>query len=341
MAQAKIGVVTNPNSKKNRARFDRAVELQKILGARGIVRETRTVDEIAPAIREFIARDVRYWVSDGGDGALHWLVNQARDEFERRGLALPLTVPTNGGTIDFVAKKVGIRGQADEILRRLVEAEGEGRPLPVEEVPSFVMSGVRRTADGGAEPFSRIGFTAAICGVGQRFFDVYYLDPVPGAETLVRIIALGVGSIALNAPVLSALPLVPKAWRDFAGNMLRPQRARVRVDGKPLATESWRALHLGAMFVDIGGVVKLFPLAGDGKLDLMSGNPSMTEILLNLGDLFRGSPLRHGVEERAVGEVEVEALGDELLAPCIDGEIYRDVTCVKFAPGPLIRIPRI
>ena len=53
-------------------------ELQQILGHRGIVRETRTVEEIVPAVREFLARDVRYWVSDGGDGALHWLVNEAQ-----------------------------------------------------------------------------------------------------------------------------------------------------------------------------------------------------------------------------------------------------------------------
>jgi len=72
------------------------------------VRQTRHVDEIPPVLEEFARRELPYWVSDGGDGALHWMINQ--------GMALsypgslpgsqalfpPIIVPTNGGTIDFI-----------------------------------------------------------------------------------------------------------------------------------------------------------------------------------------------------------------------------------------------
>jgi diacylglycerol kinase family enzyme len=336
-----IGVVTNPNSKKNRARKGRAAELQRILGARGFVRETASIEEIQPAVREFLERDVRYWVSDGGDGALHWLVNEAREPFQARAMSLPLTVPTNGGTIDFVAKKVGIRGEADEILARLVRFEEEHRPIPVEDVASFVVSGVRVDPAGVERPFERIGFTVAVCGVGQRFFDLYYLDPMPGADTLVRIIAKGVGSIALNAPLVDRIPLLPASWRGYVRHLLKPQLARVRVDGELLAETSWGALHVGAIYVDLAGVVKLFPLAGGGRLNLMIGSPTMPQILANLPQLFSGTPLTHGVTERAVGRVEVEAMGEELLAPCIDGELFRGIRRLKIEPGPPIRVPRV
>ncbi|HVY62405.1 MAG TPA: diacylglycerol kinase family protein, partial [Planctomycetota bacterium] len=245
MGKLRIGVITNPNSKKNRARHGRAAELQRILGDRGVVRETRSVEDIQPVIREFLEQDVRYWVSDGGDGALHWLINEAQPEFAARGLGLPVTVPTNGGTIDFVAKKVGIRGQADQILAKLVEAEAAGQGLPVEEVPSFIMSGTRVEAGGVERPFEKIGFTAAVCGVGQRFFDLYYLEPLPGPDTLVKIIAKGVASIALNAPVVRSLPLVPRAWREYVHYMLKPHEVRVHVDGRRLPEPAQRALHVG------------------------------------------------------------------------------------------------
>ncbi len=336
-----IGVITNPNSKKNRAHRGRAAELQRILGGRGVVRETRSVDEIAPAIREMLDKDVRYWVSDGGDGALHWLVNEARSIFAERGVALPLTVPTNGGTIDFVAKKVGIKGQADEILRRLVDAQADGRAIPVEEVASFIMTGERREPGGRTVPFERVGFVAAVAGIGQRFFDLYYEDPLPGPDTLVRVIAKGVASIALNAPVVSRLPIVPAEWRGYVHRMVRPQRARVRVDGETLPLEQWRGLHVGAIFANIGGVVRLFPLASGGKLHIMYGCPSMLDILTNLPNLFLGRPMTRGMTERAVSVVEVEAEGDELLNPVIDGEIFRDLVRLKIEPGPHLKIPRV
>jgi len=341
MSDIAIGVITNPNSKKNRLRRNRADDLQRIVGDRGIVRETRSIAEIEGAVKDLLAREVRYWVSDGGDGALHWLLNEARPVFARSGLALPLTVPTNGGTIDFVAKKVGITGQADDILSEIVRAEESRRPFPVEEVPTFVAAGVRKDERGARVPFERIGFTAAICGIGQRFFDLYYLDPLPGPETVVKIIAKGVGSIALNAPVASRLPVVPREWRDYIDELIRPQEARVTVDGRPLPETSFKALHVGSMFCDIGGVVKLFPLAGDGLLHFNYGSPSMPQIIWNLPSLFRGTPMSWGLHDMPVREISVEAAGRELLRPCIDGELFKDVVSMTLTAGPRVRIPRI
>jgi diacylglycerol kinase family enzyme len=339
-ANISIGVITNPNSKKNRARKDRAAELQQIVGARGIVRETASVAEIRPVIDEFLARDVRYWVSDGGDGALHWLVNEARGTLGERGLALPLTVPTNGGTIDFVAKKVGIRGQADQILRRLVAAEESGREIPIVEVPSFIMTGERREANGSLAPFEKLGFLTAVAGIGQRFFGIYYSYPAPGAETISRIIAKGVASMTLNLPVIDRIP-VPASVKGYIHKLITPQRARVRLDGRLLENEAWRCVHVGTFFADIGGVVRLFPVAGNGKLNAMVGNPDIFQIFRNLPNLFRGTPMSGGVEDIAATEVEVEALGDELLNPCIDGEMFTDIVRLKIAPGPLVKVPKI
>ncbi len=111
-----IGVITNPNSRKNKSQQDRAARLQGIVGDRGVVRSTDTVDEIKPILRDFLRRRARYWVADGGDGAMHWMLRKGfevleEDEF-RHGYELPMTVPTNGGTIDLVAQNVGIEGGA-------------------------------------------------------------------------------------------------------------------------------------------------------------------------------------------------------------------------------------
>jgi hypothetical protein len=49
-----IGVITNPNSRKNKNRPDRAQRLQSIVGAMGEVHETESLDSIKPVLREFL-----------------------------------------------------------------------------------------------------------------------------------------------------------------------------------------------------------------------------------------------------------------------------------------------
>src|SRR5712672_1538859 len=123
-----IGVITNPNSRKNRNRPNRAERLQRIVGTMGEVHQTSSIDSIKPVLREFLRKRARYWVADGGDGALHWMVRMGmevlqEDEFIGESSigpsALPMTLPTKGGTIDFVANNVGIEGDAEGILATL------------------------------------------------------------------------------------------------------------------------------------------------------------------------------------------------------------------------------
>src|SRR5262245_52000658 len=109
-----IGVITNPNSRKNKGRPDRARRLQSIVGDLGEVHATNSVESIKPVLREFLRKKAQYWVADGGDGALHWMLRLGMEVLQEEEFAdqssLPLTMPTNGGTIDFIANNVGIRG---------------------------------------------------------------------------------------------------------------------------------------------------------------------------------------------------------------------------------------
>ena len=183
-----IGVITNPNSRKNKNRPDRAAALQSIVGDLGEVHATKNVDSIKPILRDFLRRRARYWVADGGDGALHWMVRAGlevleEDEFKGGDFALPLTVPTNGGTIDFVAHNVGIRGDAEVILGALRDSIKAGQTIEEVEVDSMLMEGIEVTEDGDV-PFRTFGFASAAGGIGQRFYDKYYDHADPSAKTI-------------------------------------------------------------------------------------------------------------------------------------------------------------
>src|SRR5476651_120322 len=79
LARMEIGVITNPHSRKNRNRPDRAERLQRIVGSMGEGHETSSIESIKPVLRDFLRKQARYWVADGGDGALHWMLRMGME----------------------------------------------------------------------------------------------------------------------------------------------------------------------------------------------------------------------------------------------------------------------
>ncbi len=196
-----IGVITNPNSRKNRNRPDRAERLQRIVGQMGEVHQTHTLDSIKPVLREFLRKRARYWVADGGDGALHWMLRMGmevlqEDEFAGQSVTLPMTLPTKGGTIDFVANNVGIEGDAEGILATLRKRLEKGATIEETEVDSMCIDGVQ-LIDGVEVPFRTYGFASAAGGVGQRFYAKYYADSDPNPRTIVKVVA----NTVMSAPI--------------------------------------------------------------------------------------------------------------------------------------------
>jgi diacylglycerol kinase family enzyme len=338
-----IGVITNPNSRKNKGRRNRAAELQRIVGDTGEVHATDSVDSIKPVLRDFLRRRARYWVADGGDGALHWMLRsglELLEEPEFAGAVLPMPVPTNGGTIDYVASNVGITGGAEEILATLRDAVEREQVIEEVEVDSMKVEGTEVT-ERGLESFRTFGFGSAVGGVGQRFYAKYYSHPDPNPRTIVKVVGTTLASLAM-APMRS-LPGFPSELKTYARDMFRPTPCRVSLDGRVLPYESFTGVHIAAMSLDYHGVFKLFPRADErGKLQVLIGATSALGIMRNLPNMHLGRKLRGDkVVDELCGSMVVEATSDELLAPIIDGEYYRNLKCVRFELGPRIRIPRI
>jgi diacylglycerol kinase family enzyme len=339
-----IGVITNPNSKKNRRRHNRVAELQAIIGRYGVVRQTTSTDAIGEVIGEFAERGVDFWVSDGGDGALHWMLNKAREQLGGDSFSIPrhlrYALPTNGGTIDYVARRAGVRGSAEEILRKLVSTYKSGGSLQEACVPSLVFTGVRRI-DGRDVPFEKVGFAAAIAGVGNRFFNKYYEARIPGPKVIVEVVSKA--SVSL---LVDQLPLVrgsvPPEWVEYGRQIMKPMPARVTADGRELPMKEFTTIACGAFKINLGGVMKMFPRAGKGFMHLSAGDPDMWDIIGALPRLVTGRQLKSNRLYDAPGrELTVEALTSDLLQPNIDGEFLEDVLRVTVRPGPRFRVPRI
>jgi diacylglycerol kinase family enzyme len=340
-----IGVITTPNPRKKNNRPDRAERLQRIVGDMGEVRQTASLDSIKPVLRDFLRKRAKFWVADGGDGALHWMLRNGmevlqEEEFVGQALTLPLTLPTKGGTIDFVANNVGIEGDAEGILATLRRHLERGARIEETEVDSMVIDGVQRTADGDV-PFRTYGFASAAGGLGQRFYAKYYAEEDPNPRTIVKVLINTVMSMPVALSPLSRLPL--GKLTTYAKDMFEPTRCKVTLDGMVLPGEDFTGVHVASMSINLGNVVRFFGKAEQqGMMNAIVGTPSPWSILRNVPRMTRGDELvGRDLLDRPCREMIMEATGDELLAPIIDGEYYRDVTRIEFRLGPRVRIPKV
>ncbi len=337
-----IAVFLNPNATKNRhIATDHADALQSVIGDRGRVWETHSLAELRAAVQEAFDDDARYYVADGGDGSFNCVLHELRLAIENWGCDsddVPPLTPTRSGAIDFLARKVGITGDTTTILHRLEALVAAGREPPLVKVESLRLSGICLGANGEEQRFERLGFALAAGGVGQRFFSKYDREP-PGPEAIVKVVTKAVGS-HLSSRLRVPLPGPVASYGD---DVFRPTRARVTIDGEVVPEHEHGAIHAGASDVSLGGVFRVFPLARDpGVLHFQAGRILPHEMISALPRLVRGDPIggRHLVE-RAGREMKVEALGEELLSPVLDGEQIGRVKILHVAHGPAIPILRV
>lgn len=331
----RIAVVLNPNSRKNRRDGVREEPLRRAVGSWGEVFVTRDPSELDAVLREVLDDELACLVSVGGDGALHWALNAARPIARERGIALPVVLPTNGGTIDFVARRAGVRGRAETLLPKVVARLDAGVPLETVTVDSLDLE---LESDVG-ERTPKLGFALAAAGIGQRFFDEYYRAADPGPGTIVSVIGRTVASLAGGV-----LPGSAGARAGaMAGRMFAPFAARVTIDGEEVPAEKHGAIHAGAFGINLGNVLRVFPLADEeGAMHVQAGEATGPQIVANLHNLARGGRiLAPGLRDDRGSEMVVEATSDESMRPVIDGELYDGVRRLAVRLGQPVRVARV
>lgn len=331
----RIAVVLNPNSRKNRRDGVSAESLRSALGSSGEVFVTRDQTELDAVMREVVTDELVCLVSVGGDGALHWALNAARPVAAERGLPLPTVLPTNGGTIDFVARHAGVRGRAETLLPKLVARVEGSRELGTVPVDSLELAFENERG----EQAQKLGFALAAGGIGQRFFDEYYRAAEPGPLTIVSVIGRTVGSL-----VAGSLPgAVGTRAGELANRMFAPFEARVTIDGELVPAERHGAINAGAFGINLGNVLRIFPLANEeGIMHVQAGEASGTEIVANLPALARGGRIvAPGLRDDRGRAMTIEAIGAESMRPVVDGELYEGIRKLSVRLGPKVRVARV
>jgi hypothetical protein len=348
MTQPLIGVVTNPNSRKNRLNPQRYERMRETVGELGLVRRTPDVSAIAAVVSEFLDRGVSYLVADGGDGAFHWLMNVTAQVLDSRlddgkPAAWPAILPTNAGTIDFIGRKAGVIGHCDSLLPALTALLHRGDQPGVVHLQTLRCRGTYGPdADLPGQAFDRLGFAAALAGIGQRFFDKFYAHDRQDAVGIAYLVGKTLASQASRSPPLKWLP-VPAGLRWFSEPVFEPLPARVWVDGAELPQHLYRDLDIGSIDINIANLFRFFALAGDGeRLHLQCGYLGAADVLRNLPRMMRGQPLAiDGYVQQAVEHLRVVPDAPATLDPCIDGELFWGLVDLEVSRGPSVPVVQL
>lgn len=336
-----IGIVTNPYAGKNAASSHRSKELQRIIGKHGIVKESRNIDQLKSILSEFAAQKVPYIVCDGGDGTIHWMVNtwleilgsSKRETIEAH---MPIFIPTNGGTIDFIARKVNAHGGTYKILRKLKKLFDEGTVPKPHALRSFMIEG-KYTKEHMGESYRKLAFAGALAGVAQKFFNKYYEDGKPSLQTIVEVITKTFTSTAFKGSWFEGY--VPKDVVGYAGQIFDPVHADVKIDGKAVPYKKLNVLNVGSIALEIKSLIKLFSNADrDKKLHMHVGFMEPFEVFANLGNLFAGKDYSGKTLVQTTAEtLEIHSRDAAGINPCLDGELFTGMATMRVTVGPQIK----
>lgn len=303
-----IGVVTNPRSRVNKRDPSKMVTLAYLLGSQGAAEATKSLDDLYRVAETFKAAQIDILGINGGDGTIHVTLTAFLKVYG--GAPFPKVAILRGGTLNTIAKGLGIKGETQQILYDVIDRYHQGEELKT------VSANVLQVND-------QYGFIFGN-GLVANFLDAYYStgkpSPMTGATTLLRTI----GSAILGTA--------------FTKRLFRRFRGKVTADGETWAREDFVTIT-AATVPEIGLGFAPFYRCSErpGHFALLGLHASPLAISRDLWRIWRGKPMRRDKAISVVAQ-DVRIETDEELLYTIDGDLHRGKGDLTVRTGPAIDI---
>ncbi len=173
---AKIRIVSNMNSHKNKKGKIKTKRLSHILG-KDAVYESISIDDVPRIVDKCWSEDVDVVCLNSGDGGIHVMLEAFIDGYERHAKSeehkvkeLPIFVPFPGGTVNFSAVNLNLKYRIYGIVEQLAEHVW---PLAREAIPTVTRRLLELDlVDGMGRRSKRRGFIF-VDAAGMDFFRLY------------------------------------------------------------------------------------------------------------------------------------------------------------------------
>jgi diacylglycerol kinase family enzyme len=304
-----IGLILNPNALGVQRQSGLRERLAAILGRHGEIRETRTPEELADAVRHFAAHNAAIIATCGGDGTNLATITEVVRTYPTG--KLPVFALLRGGTVNTVAQNLRIHGRPDEILTRLCERRARGDEVPEVAQDLLEVNGL-------------YGFLFA-AAMGARFLEAYYGGVRPGNTWAAALAARTVASSLVSG--------------RFARWLFAPVDLELEVDGR-ISPMGPPRLLLASTVPDVGIGMKVTWQAGQqpGRFHLVASRLSTTRMALQLHKVLLGRPL-DGAPHLDVLAQRARIRFASPQTYTLDGDLFRE-TDVEIGVGPRLWIAR-
>lgn len=305
---AGIGVLTNPRSRRNKRNPRLAKRLSYVVGEAGHLAAPQGLDQLAHAVKQFRERQVDIVAINGGDGTAHVALGALYQEY---GDDLPMIALLRGGTMNTVAHGLGIQGDPETLLGRLVSRYHAGAPLRTVQRNLLVVDG------------EQVGFLFGN-GLLSNFLEVYYEGSEPSPAKAVWVLTKAICSTLVQGAL--------------AQRITRPVMCRVTVDGEVWPDRPWMTVAAGTVD-DIGVGFRPFYMAPQypGYFHAVGLGCTAGQFIPELPRIYRGQELKHPHIESQLGQsMVIEA--DEPLAYMLDGDFHRGGQRLEVRVGPSVRL---
>ncbi len=304
----RIGVICNPNAGHLLRRPELPSELRALLGDEGEVVVTESVADVPAAVAHFRREKVALVASCGGDGTS---VCTLTELVRNAGSELPVLAFLPGGTVNTIARNLGVTGSPRAAFARLVTRLRRRDALPIAQHDVLKVG-------------ERYGFLFA-AAMGARFLQEYY-QRTPGPLSAAGLGLHTVGSCLFRGRL---------AQRLFA-----PTPMEIVIDGKSDHTVIAPRYVVAATIADVGLGMRVAWRAGSlpGRMHLIASELSTANMALQLHKTISGRPLtgeRH--LDRLASQVELRFAEPQVYT--LDGELYTART-VSIGMGPRLQILR-
>jgi diacylglycerol kinase family enzyme len=302
-ATVRIGVIANANSRVHRRDPGHLEELLGLLGDRGTVVMTRSIDEIRRAAEVLRGERIAVLGISGGDGSIAHTLTAMLDVY---GAApLPQIALLCGGTVNTIPRGLGIARGGCAMLRHVLAGDvriDRRHILQIGDMNGFIFG----------------------AGAIANFCEAYYETGAPSAAMSARLLARAVGSTVVNGP--------------FIRRLMTRFKARVTVDGERWPIDDFAIVMAGTV-PQIGLGSRPFYRCDErpGHFALVGVHCGAAGLVVELPRVFRGV----GMSQRKVIDVVArDALieSDAAFSYVVDGDLLRSEGTLRVQTGPLLEL---
>ncbi len=308
-----IGIVTNPNSRRNRRFPEQMRRLGYILGRDDVYEMTNQPQDVGRVAEEFMENDIDILALNGGDGTNHVTLTKFIEVYGDK--PLPKIALLRGGTMNTISNAVGASGRPGKILLNLVERYYTGQKFDITERDML------KITDGET---TRYGFIFGN-GVIASFLEVYYEDKNPSPAVAAKVLARTLASAMVNGTTVD---------RVFA-----PFNAEMTLDGQVHAMREYVCIGI-ATIEQIGlGFRPFFRCEEDeGGFHIMAATGKPLEIAAQLPNIrFGRSTESNGIQNYFAKVATLKS--DKPILYTIDGDMHRaEDGFLKLEAGPRLQI---